>query len=191
MVARRQGSGSIVLAPAIRTAYTQTIQSLSELFLFALETHFDVRSMRMVVPTRQVRAALDTGPDAPIDKWLLVKGLRSAAPGGQPICWTHSYIHPRLAWLGPELRHCVGPFYAHLEQRSGEEITEASQEISAELMTREVADALGHHPGDVALRVLRRYLGARETMIASFNWHPADSFSYRMHLKRADSARAL
>ncbi len=180
----------MVLAPAARTAYTQTIQSLSELFLFAMETHFAVQSMRMVVPTRQVHAALGIGAEASGAKWLLVKGLRSVTPGGRPICWTHSYINPRLAWIGPELRHCVGPFYAHLEQRSGEPITEVSQEISAELMTKEIADALGHQPADPSLRVLRRYLGEHEMMIASFNWHPADSFRYRMHLKRADTARA-
>ena len=182
MIARRQGSGSVVTAPGGRAAYTQTIQSLSELFLFALETHFEVRSMRMVVPSRAIRAAIGADSTEP---WLLVKGLRCIAAGGSPICWTHSYIHPRLAWLGPELPDCHGPFYAHLETRSGEAIIEASQEISGELINREVATALGHAPGDVTLCVLRRYLSAQGTMIASFNWHPADSFTYRMHLKRA------
>ncbi len=182
MIARRQGSGSVVITQAGHNAYTQTIQSLSELFLFAMETHFEVRAMRMLVPNRAVRAAIGGQEDEP---WLLVKGLRSTAPGGSPICWTHSYIHPRLAWLEPELPDCTGPFYALLEQRSGEPIIEASQEISGELMNREVAAVLDRTPGDVTLRVLRRYLSKQGTMIASYNWHPADSFTYRMQLKRA------
>jgi GntR family transcriptional regulator len=183
MVARRQGSGSVVTAQRPGAAYVQSFASLSELFQFALDTHFGVRSIRKAVPSAAIQAVIGGRPG---ESWLLVKGLRSVSPGGAPICWTHSYVPWRLAGFGPELRDCRGPFYAHLETRSGERILQAEQEISAETMNSEIAQALDCRPGSVTLCVLRRYLTENGTLIASLNWHRAEDFRYRMRLHLAE-----
>ena len=85
----------------------------------------------------------------------------------------------------PPLPGCVGPFYAHIEGRSGESITRAEQEIKADRPSAVVCAALDVPPGSTALRVFRRYMSQDRLLIASFNWHPADVFTYRMALTRA------
>jgi DNA-binding GntR family transcriptional regulator len=64
-------------------------------------------------------------------------------------------------------------------------IIDAIQEIKAEPMTAEIAKGLGAHRGDYALRLLRRYSSRKGTLIASFNWHDARDFTYRMQLQRS------
>lgn len=181
LVVRRQGSGSMVIAPAPRAAFVQTIGSLSELFQFTLTTHFAVHSMRLTEPPPPVAQRLGAPPGS---RFLRVWGLRREHAQGEPICWTESWIPERLAWLRPELPGCVGPFYALIEQRSGERILEAVQEIAAEPMLAPIARRLARPPGAPALQLLRRYLGADGLLIGSFNWHPADSFIYRIQLQR-------
>jgi DNA-binding GntR family transcriptional regulator len=182
MVARRQGSGSVVTSAMPNTAYSQSIRSMSDLFQLAVETHFTKLSMRMLVPSAAIQSAIG---GARGERWLLMRGLRQDHEGGKPICYIHSYIPERLAWIGPELPGCLGPFYGHIEQRSNEPIVEAVQEISGETMTAPVAHALGRRPGSVTLRVLRRYMSARGVLITSLNWHPADDFVVRTQIQRA------
>lgn len=181
LLARRQGSGSEVISAETGQGFVHHVRSLADLFQYALDTHFDIRSIREVTVGAEI-APLVGGPAG--SRWLLIKGIRRTAPGGEAICVTHSYIPERLAWIGPEIPTCVGPFYALLEIRAGEPIVDAVQEIKAEPMTRDVAGGLRAARGDWALRLLRRYSSRKGTLVASFNWHPAADFTYRMHLQR-------
>lgn len=181
MLARRQGSGSEVVSAEPHHGFVHHVRSLADLFQYALDTHFDVRSMR------ETRIGAELAPMVgghAGETWLLVKGIRWTKRGGEPICVTHSYIPERLAWIKPELPTCVGPFYALLEERAREPIVDAVQEIMAEPMSRAIAAGLSARPGDYALRLLRRYSSRKGTLVASFNWHPAASFTYRMQLQR-------
>jgi GntR family transcriptional regulator len=181
MLARRQGSGSQVLSAEPSTGFVHYIRSMADLFQYALDTYLDIRST----------TEIDVGPNiAPLiggepgSRWLLIKGVRRTERGGEAICLTHSYIPKRLDWIKPEIPSCIGPFYALLERRAGEPIIDAVQEIRAEPMTAEIARGLGAHRGDYALRLLRRYSSRKGTLIASFNWHDARDFTYRMQLQR-------
>ena len=185
MLTRRPKTGTVVSAAQPPRRYVQSLGSISELFQFALTTHFEVRDTAPVA--LDAVTAADVG-GAPGETWLRVDGVRRTEPGGTVICTTRSYIPGRLAWIAPELPGCLGPFYALIEQRAGEPILDAVQEIAAEPMPPGLAalreqDPAGH-PG-VALRLLRRYASAHGTLIASYNWHPADTFTYRMQLRRS------
>jgi DNA-binding GntR family transcriptional regulator len=184
VLARRQGSGSEVISTEPHHGFVHHVRSLADLFQYALDTHFEVRSIREVTVSADL-APLVGGHAG--ETWLLVKGIRWTKRGGEPICVTHSYIPGRLAWIKPELPNCVGPFYALLEERAGEPIVDAVQEILAEPMERNIAAGLRAHTGDYALRLLRRYSSEQGTLIASFNWHPAAAFTYRMQLQRSRS----
>lgn len=179
MVQRRQGAGSVVVAQRPQARYVHSLSSLADLFQFALDTHYEVLSSERVALSDEVAAALDAEPGA---RWHLVKGIRRTQAGGAVVCYTHSYIPDRLKGLIRRLPGCVGPFYAFLSEKSGEEIVEADQEIRGEAMSEEVAAHLGRDPGTVALRVLRRYLSRQGMLIASFNWHVAEDFSSRMKI---------
>ena len=184
MLARRQGSGSEVLSAEPHHEFVHHVRSLADLFQYALNTHFDIRSIREVVVSADIAPLVGGSAGS---RWLLIKGIRRTERGGEAICVTHSYIPERLAWIKPEIPSCVGPFYALLEERAGEPIVDAVQEIKAEPMGREIASGLGAHVGDYALRLLRRYSSQNGTLVASFNWHPARDFTYRMQLQRNKS----
>lgn len=181
MLARRQGSGSEVVSADPNHGFVHNVRSLADLFQYALDTHLDIRFIGEVVASAEI-APLIGGAQG--SHWLLVKGIRRTERGGSAICVTHSYIPQRLDWIKPEIPTCVGPFYALLEERSKEPIVDAIQEINAEPMDREIAGGLGLRTGDYAVRVLRRYSSAKGTLVASFNWHPARDFTYRMQLQR-------
>ncbi|MGN6572413.1 MAG: GntR family transcriptional regulator, partial [Pseudolabrys sp.] len=83
-----------------------------------------------------------------------------------------------------ELRRCVGPFYAHLSERTGEEIIDVEQDIFGAPMDDEIAENLGSKAGAVATCALRRYITSKGTLIASYNWHEAENFYYRMKMSR-------
>jgi GntR family transcriptional regulator len=182
MLARRQGSGSQVLSVEPSHGFVHTIRSMADLFQYALDTYLDIRSTTEITVGQDLAPLIggDTG-----SRWLLIKGVRRTDRGGEAICFTHSYIPKRLEWIRPEIPSCIGPFYALLEKRTNEPIIDAVQEITAEPMTAEIAKGLGAHRGDYALRLLRRYSSRKGTLIASFNWHDARDFTYRMQLQRS------
>ncbi|MBX3578396.1 MAG: GntR family transcriptional regulator [Rhizobiaceae bacterium] len=182
LLARRQGSGSEVVSAEAHQGFIHHVRTLADLFQYALDTHFDIRSMREVRVGAELAALV--GGEAG-SSWLLIKGIRRTERGGGAICVTHSYIPQRLAWLAPEIPTVVGPFYALLEERANEPIVDAVQEIKAEPMAPSVAAGLGAQRGDFALRLLRRYSSRKGTLVASFNWHPAGDFTYRMQLQRS------
>ncbi|MGE0503371.1 MAG: GntR family transcriptional regulator [Rhizobiaceae bacterium] len=184
LLARRQGSGSEVISAQPGHGFVHNVRSLADLFQYALDTHLDIRSIRSVAADEPLASLVGGQPGS---RWLMVKGIRRTERGGNAICVTHSYIPQRLAWFEPEIRTCVGPFYARLEERAGEPIVDAVQEINAEPMSREIAQGLGARTGDFALRLLRRYSSKDGTLVASFNWHPAVEFTYRMQLQRSRS----
>ncbi|MHB2166737.1 GntR family transcriptional regulator [Alsobacter sp. R-9] len=181
MVLRRQGAGSVVVAQKPQARYVHSLSSLADLFQFALDTHYEVLSIGTVKLPAALAEAVGGTPGA---SWSLIKGIRRTQRGGDVVCYTHSYVPDRLRRLVRSLPGTVGPFYAHLAERSGEEIVEADQEIRGEAMNEEVADHLGREPGTVALCVLRRYTSAQGTLIASFNWHVAEDFSSKMKILR-------
>ena len=181
LVSRRQGSGTIVIRKEGQQRFVFAMQSLTELFQYALDTHFKVTAIETVI--LDAATAHDVGGRCGA-RWTVVSGLRSARPDAEPFCFTKSFIPRRLAWIVPELPGCVGPFYAHIEKCAKEPICAAEQQIRATKMTAEMAATLCVPKSEVALVMLRRYMSKKGTVIASYNWHVASKFSYRMALQR-------
>jgi GntR family transcriptional regulator len=183
LVSRRQGSGTIVERSEAQSGHSFALRSLTELFQYALDTSFNVVAIDTVMLTAGIAAQVG---GAEGETWSRITGLRSPHPGEAPFSYVRAYVPERLSWITPELPDCVGPFYAHVEQRTKEPIVKAEQEISAVAMPAEAAAALGCPDGSFALLMLRRYVSRRGTLVASFNWHVASDFTYRMALQRDD-----
>ena len=182
MVQRRQGAGSVVVSTTPQVQYVHSLSSLSDLFQFALDTHYDLLSIDKV--TLDARVGEDVGVAAG-ERWHLVQGLRSHEKGGKAICLVHSYIAPRARAYVRELKRCVGPFYAHLANRTGEEILEVRQDIFGTPMSSRVAGHLKCKTDTIATCAFRSYITPRGTLIASYNFHVAEQFHYRMKMSRA------
>jgi DNA-binding GntR family transcriptional regulator len=184
MVERRKGSGSFVRASTPPSTFVQSMRSLSELFQYAVETSLDVLTTRLVRIDSRIAEALEA---APRSRWLRVLGVRRVPETGEPICYTAIYVDRKFAPLLDDVGTLRTPIYAAIEERSGETILEARQEIRAERMRPGVAAALAHKRGSWALVVTRRYLGREgQTMLCSMSWHPADRFRYTMRIKREE-----
>jgi len=182
MVQRRQGAGSIVISTTPQTRYVYSLSTLSDLFQFALDTHYELLSTSHVKLDAEVAADIGGSPG---ERWWLLKGLRRSEKGGKIVCSVHSYIAPRASAHVGELKNCVGPFYAHLAQRTQEDILEVEQDIFGASMTAEIARQLKCKAGTVTTCALRRYRTEAGILIASYNWHPAEDFHYRMKMSRS------
>jgi DNA-binding GntR family transcriptional regulator len=180
-VQRRQRVGTVVVSREPEATYTQSVHSIEDLFQIATRTHYVMHGSETIRLDRSVaqRVAGDDG-----EEWIRVTGVRWDQPGGSPICFIQSYIPSRYAQIVARFGESKGPFYAMLERESGESIEEVNQEITAVTMPDAVARALGLNSGSLSLLLLRRYTTKRGTLIASFNWHRADQFAYRMQLHR-------
>ena len=182
MVQRRQGAGSVVVSTTPQAQYVHSLSSISDLFQFALDTHYDFLSTSQV--TLDAKLAADIGA-ATGERWHLVEGLRRHEKGGKAFCYLHSYIAPRAKAYVRELKRCVGPFYAHLANRTEEEILEVRQDIFGAAMTAKMAIHLKCKADTIATCAFRRYVTSEGTLIASYNWHVAEQFHYRMKMSRA------
>ena len=182
MVERRQGAGSIVVSTTPQAQYIHSLSSLNDLFQFALDTHYDLLSISPVV--LDAKAATDLGAKAG-ERWQLIEGLRSDEKGGRAICYVQSYVAPRAKAFVRELKRCVGPFYAHLANRASENILEVRQDIFGAPMNTRMADLLKCRPDSISTCAFRRYTTRNGTLIASYNWHLAGDFHYRMKMSRA------
>lgn len=182
MVQRRQGAGSVVVSLTPQARYVHSLSSLSDLFQFALDTHYDLLSVTQAPLDENV--AEDVGAAAG-ERWQMVEGLRRHEKNGKAFCYLHSYIAPRAKAYVRELKRCVGPFYAHLANRTGEDILEVRQDIFGTPMSSRISAHLKCAPDTVATCAFRRYITGNGILIASYNWHVAEQFHYRMKMSRA------
>lgn len=181
LIQRRQGSGSRVLAAAPHQNYVHAMRSLDQLFLYASDTRFVFRDMSVAVPEPTLFPEI--GGDGA--EWLIVRGLRLERDEDIPICDSTVMVNAAYASIADDLRAGAGAIYRHIEDRFGVEVFEVVQDITVTPMTAQAAKSLGKTKSDVAVQVRRRYLGIDGTVfLASVNHHPADRFSYTMHLQR-------
>jgi GntR family transcriptional regulator len=182
MIGRRKGSGSYVTATTPQVGYVQSMRSLSQLFQYALDTNFEISRVRTVNIDAEIAEALvaDVGT-----KWLSAQGVRRVRGTSAAICFTRVFVDNRFAPLLADIRSLRTPIYAAIEERSGEIVAEAVQEIRAVRIAKDISSALGEPNNTLCLLVRRRYVGRDgATLLCSFNWHPADRFRYTMHIQR-------
>jgi GntR family transcriptional regulator len=182
LIQRRQGSGSLVVATRPHQTYVHQMRSLNELFQYAADTRFRIRSVGMEVP----------GPDhvedlgvAASEPWLKAEGLRHEQSGDVAICFSLVFINRAFAAIAPDLPALKGAIYRHVEDRFGVEVALVEQDIRVLPIPLRAAQAMNQKVKSWAVRVVRRYLDAEgRLLLASVNYHPADRFSYSMRLRR-------
>ncbi len=187
LIRRRQGSGSVVVSTAPVATYVQSFATLEDLFANATTTHFAIHAVTPVALEQEIadRIGGTYGSD-----WLLITGMRWTEPGGVPLAYVESYVPAEFAGVVDGFWNVRLPFYSLLQEASGRMITEVFQEIRALEMPRNIAGTFGLEDGSWSLQLLRRYVTREGTLIASFNWHRADQFVYRMNLLRRSAADA-
>ena len=145
----------------------------------ALETWFVVHETKRIVLDDEL--AKSVGGKAG-EEWFCITGVRWTEPGGRSICMIESYIPSRFEDQINMLEQHKGAFFNVLEKHCGEPIEQVVQEIRSLAMPLRISRQLGLRPDALALQLLRRYITKDGVIIASFNWHPADQFVYKMKI---------
>jgi len=182
LVASRQGAGTIVVPRRSPNSYVQDVMSISDLLTFASGARFAIESIEMIVmdATRAARTGLATGLE-----WMSVRGFRQAEGAKVPVCWTEYYIHREYAAVGRLLPRHTGPIFPLIEDLFGLNIVEVHQEITAVLISPDLAVGLKVEAATAALEVRRTYKTSDGDIAqVTVNTHPASRYRHSMTMRR-------
>jgi GntR family transcriptional regulator len=174
MVSRRAGIGTTVTASASPSRYVASVSDLSELFAFTRTARLEVLSEELVTIRGELAAML---PGAAGQQWHRVNGVRHVRGVPDPIVHVSILLRPGYEAVRDHIRKGGAMIYELIEQLHGERIVELRQEITCIRCPKAIAGLLGTRAGSPALRVLRYYLGAGETLLSlAINTYPEDRF---------------
>lgn len=182
LVSSRQGAGTMVIPPRLTGTDVHQFMSINDLVAFGTDTPLVIESIRMVQVDDKIasRAGLPVG-----EEWLEVCGFRYLNDEEAAVCWTVYYINRVFASVGRLLHRHKGPIFLLIEDLYGQSITEVYQQISASLISPELAPTLKVKPGSAALEVRRTYkTGDEQIAQVTINTHPASRFTHSMTLRR-------
>ncbi|HME77142.1 MAG TPA: GntR family transcriptional regulator [Mycobacterium sp.] len=182
LVSSRPRAGTLVVSRPAANSYARDVMSINDLLAFAAGAQFTIDSNAMVTVDDDLaaRAGLAVGTE-----WLAVRGYRQAAGASAPICRTEYYINRAFAAVGRLLPRHTGPIFPLIEDLFGVSIVEVHQEISAVLISRELADGLTIESGTAALEMHRTYKTSDgEVAQVTINTHPSSRFRHAMTMRR-------
>lgn len=184
LVSSRPRTGTLVVPRPSADSYVQHVMSINDLLDFASGTRFVIESVAMVSVDEELsrRTGLAVG-----EQWLSVRGARQAVEpdSGSALCRTEYYINREFAAVGRLLQRHEGPIFPLIEDLFGLSIVEVQQEISAVLLSAELATTLDVEPGAPALQVQRTYRASNDRVAQmTINTHPASRFRHSMTMRR-------
>jgi DNA-binding GntR family transcriptional regulator len=186
LVASRPRAGTLVVPRTAANCYAQDVMSINDLLAWATGAQFVIESNAMVTidDSLGARTGLSAG-----SQWLVVSGYRRAeGAAAPPVCRTEYYINRAFAAVGRLLHRHTGPIFPLIEDLFGVSIVEVRQEVSAVLVTAELADVLDVHPGSAALEIQRTYTTSDgEVAQVTINTHPSSRFRYSTTMRRVKS----
>lgn len=182
LVASRQGAGTVVIPSTSLREDIQQVMSINDLVDFGTGMRFTVGSMQLATIDTELaaRTGLPVGSE-----WLELRGYRRSNDNETPACWTEYYINRAYAAVGRLLQRHTGPIFPLIEDLFGVNVTEVQQQISATLISAELAAGLDVSIGSAALEVRRTYKATREEVAqVTINTHPASRFKHSMTMRR-------
>lgn len=181
-IASRRGAGSTVLPSRPSAAYSQDVNSISDLLALAKNTRREIDYIGMV--TVDAGLAARTGL-ALGEEWLAVLGAGATEDSEIPLCWAEYYIHRDFAAVGRLIPRQTGSIFPLIEDLFGERIEEVNQEIAGALLDARLAARLGAEPGSAALMVKRRFtLASGKIAQVTTSIYPAERYRHAMTIRR-------
>lgn len=189
LVVSRPRAGTVVIARTATSSYAQEVVSMDDLLDFAAGARFEIASNAMVTVDDELAERTGLQPGS---QWLAVHGHRMADGQSAPVCQTEYYINRAFAAVGRLLQRHSDPIFPLIEDLFGVSIVEVRQQISAVLVTPELADSLGVDTGTAALQVQRTYITSdAEVAQVTVNTHPAGGYRHSMTLRRVTGRDGL
>jgi len=182
LVARRQGSGTTVLAQRPAQRFVQDISSMGELLQYPEQTRLTVLRVREIAAEAETTQLLRCAEG---EAWLQVEAIRRVRVTAAPLCFTTLLIRPEFLEALDDVGVQPGPVYSLIERRFGVRAATIEVDINAASIPSTQADILQVEPGAPALLIRRRYSDtAGRVLEVSDSAHPAARFTYRATLKR-------
>jgi DNA-binding GntR family transcriptional regulator len=182
LVARRQGSGTMVQATETRHGYVQSLNTLSELLQYPPDTRLNLLETETLKVDRATARLLQCRPGV---TRVRLSGVRCPDGTGEPIGWTDLYIRSEYAEVASLIGKRPGPAYSLIEDEFGEHVEQVAVEMFPSAVPEHMAGPLGVEPGTPSMTVIRRYTGRGKRIFeVSVSVHPQDRFTYSITLKR-------
>jgi DNA-binding GntR family transcriptional regulator len=179
LLSRHQGVGTRVEAAESQARYVQYIGSIEDFWQYVADTRLHVLKRST---TRTPLANVDL-PDLGED-WPTVEGYRYRKTLANRICWTRIFINPFYSDIVSDIGSGTDPIYVMIEKRYNEKITEVQQQISAVILSPEIAKHVKAKPGTTGLQTLRRYIGSNGRVLeVTISIHPSDRFRYDQKIR--------
>ena len=182
LVTRRPGAGSIVVAAAQPSVFTQTLNSLGEILSYPPDTYRTGSTNAHIAADRKLAGLLGCAEGT---RWFRISGVRRTDAIALPLAWQDIYILPRFAGVvrSPDVDR--EPVYAQLERMFGQTTECARLEIFPSRVPRTLAAALRVKSGTPAITVIRRYIDKdAHNFETTVTIHPEGRFTYSMEFRR-------
>ncbi len=182
LVSSRQGAGTMVVPPSESQTYAFGALSIEDLLHFASGSSISVQSTKMVTIDKKLskRTGLPIGEER-----LAVCALGFKKGSEAPLGWAEYFIHQEFAAVGRLLKRHTIPIFPLIEDLFCVKIIEVQQEISATLISTELAERLSVEPESPALQVLHTYRIADGRIAqVTLNTHPAERYHHSVTMKR-------
>jgi GntR family transcriptional regulator len=182
LVASRPRAGTLVVPRPATNSYAQEVMSINDLLAFATGAPFTIESNAMVTIDDDLtaRTGLPIGSE-----WLAVRGYRQADGTEAPVCKTEYFINRSFAAVGRLLQRHSGPIFPLIEDLFGVSVVEVHQEITAVVVTPELASLLKIETGSAALQMQRAYTTSDgEIAQVTVNTHPSSRYRHSMTMRR-------
>jgi len=182
LIARRQGSGSEVIASTPPVRYRQTVDSIEDLLQYGNTSRFRIFLSREVSATAALAETLRCAVGAPC---IELHGLRSErGEKGRPFAVSHVFFPPQSARRRAKLLDVATALPVMLESLDSRTLGRIEQTFEAVALDADIAALLQTRKGAPSLRARRAYFG-REGKIAvvAVSWHRSDLFRYATVLR--------
>lgn len=183
LISSRRGAGTIVIPPQAPDANFVHAMSIDDVLSFSSRRwDFEIDRIEMDLPRSCLGEWLGPAGD---EQWLAVSGVAHTKGSVLPECWMQLCINREFAAIGDSLRGHSGPIVTLIEERFGETVTDLDQEITAGLITPDLAELLQVEPGSPGIVVLRACRnGDGKILQANVEVYPASRFRYSVTLRR-------
>ena len=181
LVRRERGRGTFPRAADAAPASPAALSGFFEnLLAMGLRTSVRILDLREVLAPAEIAATLKLPPQAPVQKAIRVRSLRSG-----PVALITTWVPADVALAFGRRELAAKPMLRLLEE-AGVEVREGDQTISAQLADPATAKALEVAVGSPLLYVRRVVYGPKRRPVQLLHGlYRPDRYEYRMHLSRS------
>jgi DNA-binding GntR family transcriptional regulator len=182
LVRSRRGAGTVVIPT--QSSDSNFIHAISINDVIRFSHRWDVAMQSIAMDRLNPRLAdwLELDGD---EQWLAARGVARTKGAREPECWAEFYIHRDYASVGRLLERHTGPLAPLIEDLFGLTVTELRQDISASLVSSELAALLHVEEPSAAIEVRRACVTAEGKVVqAVYEVYPASRFRYSWSLHR-------